>query len=494
METLSLNQSKFDYDYIVIGGGSGGLASARKAASYGSRVALIEQSALGGTCVNVGCVPKKVMWNTSDLAEALRDSRDYGFSFENLNFEWKKIKEARDAYIGRLHTIYESLLNKEKVETLTGTANFTAPHSISVNGKIITGEHILIATGGRPAIPKVPGAELGITSDGFFQLESIPKTVAVVGAGYIAVELAGVLNSLGAETTLICRHKTFLRSFDELLQSVLMEEMKNAGVHIVNETIVHGVTASADGGKILHVQDTQRLGPFEVVLWAIGRLPNVEALDLETLGHGPMLDKKQHISVDALQNTCVPKIYALGDVCGHALLTPVAIAAGRKLSDRLFGGHADAKIDYNNIPSVVFSHPPIGTVGLTEEAARAQFGDTVKIYKSTFTNMYYAVTKRKSKTAMKLVVVGKEERVVGIHAIGRGVDEMIQGFAVALKMGAKKSDLDNTIAIHPTAAEGNHRTRLSIVEYILIMWVFDPLQLDMMANRTCNYEIIVDSR
>jgi len=176
METLSLNQSKFDYDYIVIGGGSGGLASARRAASYGSKVALIEQSALGGTCVNVGCVPKKVMWNTSDLAEALRDSKDYGFSFENLNFEWKKIKEARDAYIGRLHTIYESLLDKAKVETLSGTAKFTAPHSISVNGKIITGEHILIATGGRPAIPKVPGAELGITSDGFFQLESIPKT------------------------------------------------------------------------------------------------------------------------------------------------------------------------------------------------------------------------------------------------------------------------------------------------------------------------------
>jgi len=322
-------------------------------------------------------------------------------------------------------------------------------HKVDVDGKVYTAKHILIATGGYPDVPNVKGAELGITSDGFFLLEDLPKKVVVAGAGYIAVELAGILNALGSETHLIIRNKTFLRNFDQILFETLYEEMKNAGVRIHPETKIDKVSV-VNGKKEVHLENGQSLSELDVVLWAIGRQPHTE-LNLEKVG--VKLDDKGNIKVDDKQNTTAENIYSLGDVAGKVLLTPVAIAAGRRLSDRLFGNKPNAKLDYHNVPSVVFSHPPIGTVGLTEEQAREKHGASVKIYKTSFTNMYHAPTKRKTKTAMKLVCVGLEEKVVGIHVIGIGADEMIQGFAVAVKMGATKQDLDDTVAIHPTSSE-----------------------------------------
>jgi len=448
-----MSNNSYDFDYLVIGGGSGGLASARRAAQSGAKVALIEKQAIGGTCVNVGCVPKKVMYLTAQHAEFIHDHSDYGFEISESKFNWKKIKESRDNYIQRLHTIYNSNLEKDKVSKIDGFAEFVEPHKVKVTTgkeeKIYTADHILIASGGKPTIPALPGAELGITSDGFFELEDLPKKVCVVGAGYIAVELAGIFNALGVDVTMIVRNKIFLRTFDQILRETLFDEYKNSGVKFVTESEIKSISLK-DGLKEVETSTGEKLSGFDVVLWAIGRTPNVK-FGIEKVGVN--LDARGFIKVDDFQNTTSEKIYALGDVCGTALLTPVAIQAGRKLSDRLFGGKADSKMDYHNIPTVVFSHPPIGTVGLTEEAARLQYGTDVKVYKSTFTNMYFAVTKRKVKTAMKLICVGPEERVVGIHSIGAGSDEMIQGFAVALKMGATKKDLDNTVGIHPTASE-----------------------------------------
>ncbi|XP_059326272.1 glutathione reductase, mitochondrial isoform X2 [Ammospiza nelsoni] len=370
------------YELLVLGGGSGGLAGARRAAELGARVALVEPQRLGGTCVNVGCVPKKVMWNTAVHAEFVHDHADYGFETAGVKFNWRTIKEKRDAYVRRLNDVYENNVKKAHIDIIRGYGKFTADPepTIEVNGKKYTAPHILIATGGRPAVPsdsEIPGASLGMTSDGFFDLEELPRRSVVVGAGYIAVEMVGILSTLGSKSSLLIRHDKGVR-----------------------------------------------------------------------------MDTKGHVVVDEYQNTTRRGIYAVGDVCGRALLTPVAIAAGRKLAHRLFEGRQDSRLDYENIPTVVFSHPPIGTVGLTEEEAMAIHGkDKVKIYNTSFTPLYHAVTQRKVKCVMKLVCTGKEEKVVGLHMQGLGCDEMLQGFAVAIKMGATKADLDNTVAIHPTSAE-----------------------------------------
>jgi glutathione reductase (NADPH) len=454
MEASKADRSSedFDYDYFVLGAGSGGLASARRAASYGAKVAIAESKAIGGTCVNVGCSPKKVMWNTAVHAEFLHDHKDYGFDVESaqVKFSWPKIKEARDAYINRLHGIFDSNLTKERVDYIYGHGNFEGPHTVGVNGKTYTARHILIATGGRPRMPDWPGAELGITSDGFFDLEDLPKKVMVVGAGYIAVELAGILNALGSQTTLVIRFDKPLRTFDDILSDTLFEEMKAAGVNIITHASVKGVVCGKDGLKDVSLSNGDVECGFDTLLWAIGRVPNIEHVTLEKAG---VEMQGEFIKVDEWQNTTKPNIYAIGDVIGRTLLTPVAIAAGRRLADRLFGGQPDAKLSYENVATVIFSHPPIGTVGFTEAAARKTFGDQVKIYTTKFTNMYHAITRRKTSTAMKLIVVGPEERVVGLHVIGTGADEMIQGFAVAVKMGVRKKDLDETVAIHPTSSE-----------------------------------------
>ncbi|KAJ7335866.1 hypothetical protein JRQ81_013807 [Phrynocephalus forsythii] len=461
----SSSSSATAFDYLVLGGGSGGLASARRAAELGARAAVVEEGRLGGTCVNVGCVPKKVMWNTAVHSEFIHDHMDYGFEISNVKFNWRVIKEKRDAYVKRLNEIYQNNLNKARVETILGHASFTADRepTVEVDGKKYTAPHILIATGGRPLIPsesEIPGASLGISSDGFFELEELPKRSVVVGAGYIAVEIAGIFSALGSKTSLLIRFDKVLRNFDSMVSSNCTQELENNGVDIWKHSQVKSVTKSPSGRLTVMVTSSpdsykptfKTIEDVDCLLWAIGRQPNTGGLNFDHVD--VKVDGKGHIIVDEFQNTNRKGIYALGDVCGKALLTPVAIAAGRKLAHRLFEGKEDSKLDYTNIPTVVFSHPPIGTVGLTEEEAVAAFGrENVKAYTTSFIPMYYAVTKRKAKCVMKLVCANKEEKVVGLHMQGLGCDEMLQGFAVAVKMGATKADFDRTVAIHPTSSE-----------------------------------------
>lgn len=445
------------FDYVVIGGGSGGLASARRAAKHGAKVALVEAGRLGGTCVNVGCVPKKVMWNAASVAEALHDANDYGFALGEVpEIDWGAVKRKRDAYVERLNGIYARNLDNDGVSLFDGWGRLQGPNEVVVESaggsQVLKAKHILIATGGRPRLPGIPGEELGITSDGFFELEELPKHVAVVGAGYIAVELAGIFNALGSEVTLLIRREQMLGGFDSMLRDTLMEEMLKAGVNI--ETCIHlaSVEKNASGKLDLKGSEGQELGGMDQLVWAIGRDPNTGDLGLDTAGVA--VEANGVIPVDDFQNTSVPGVYAVGDITGKWELTPVAIAAGRRLADRLFGGQPEARLEYEDIPTVVFSHPPIGTVGMTEERAHELYGlSGVRCYTARFTNMYHSITERKSATAMKVVTVGAREKVAGIHVIGMGADEMIQGFAVAVRMGATKADLDRTVAIHPTASE-----------------------------------------
>ncbi len=440
------------FDFLVIGGGSGGVAAARRAARHGARVALVENDLLGGTCVNRGCVPKKITFNAAHLAAQLNDAKAYGFAGlgERHAFDFGGFKARRDAYLERLRGIYVRNLEVDGVERVTGYARFVGERTVEVNGRRLAGEHVLVATGGRPKLPDIPGKELGITSDGFFELEELPKRVAVVGSGYIAVELAGIFSALGSQVTLLLRKHQVLRTFDPLLREVLLEELTASGVNIVSRFVPKSVKRE---GECLTLcgDDDQTAHGFDCLLWAIGRTPNTQGFGLDA--QGVKLSTDGAVAVDEWQATSAERIYAVGDVTAKRELAPVAIAAGRRLADRLFGGKADAKLDYDNIPSVVFSHPPIGTVGLTEEQAHERYGSEVKCYTTRFTNLYYTMAARRVPTAMKLVTVGAHEKVVGIHVIGLGADEMIQGFAVAVQMGATKADLDRTVAIHPTASE-----------------------------------------
>ncbi|CAO3646457.1 unnamed protein product [Mucor hiemalis] len=454
--------SKQLFDYVVIGGGSGGIASARRAAGvHGASVALIEShSALGGTCVNVGCVPKKVMWNTATVMETLHQSKGYGYEIGQIKFDWSVIKAKRDAFVKRLNGIYDANITKENVEHFHGHASFVNANTVRITREgvepiEIQGKHILIASGGHAIVPKVPGAELGITSDGFFLLEEQPKRVAVVGTGYIGVELAGIFHALGTEVTIFSRTKQILRKFDPIIKDTLLEHMQKQGVNFAYDAKVTALKKTS-GGIVVEYESNGQKSETEVdtVLWAVGRAANTEGLDVAAAG--VEINSHQQIVVDEYQNTTVKNIYSLGDVVGKAELTPVAIAAGRKLSDRLFGGpqFATSKLDYINIPTVVFSHPTIGTVGYTEPEAREKFGDqNIKVYETIFGNMYFSVLDEKEPTAYKLIVSGPEEKVVGLHIIGRGSDEILQGFSVAIRMGATKADFDSCVAIHPTSSE-----------------------------------------
>lgn len=436
----------------MIGGGSGGLACAQRAVEYGAKVALVESSRLGGTCVNVGCVPKKVMWNAAQIAHAAHDAAHYGFDLRLDGHDWRALRESRDAYIHRLNGIYERNLANRKVELVRGHGRFIGVGAVRVGDVTLAAEHVVIATGGRPSVPPIPGAEFGITSDGFFALESRPSRVAVVGGGYIAVEIAGVFAALGSHVSVVLRRDRVLRHFDAMLGDGLMKIMRDEGIEVQTHAVPRALERDADGSLRLLTTDGRVLGPFDSVVWAIGREPLVDDIGLDRAG--VRLDESGHIAVDPLQQTNVGGIYAIGDVTGRALLTPVAIAAGRRLADRVFGGMVDRCLDYSNIPTVVFSHPPIGTVGLSEQEARDRYGaESVKVYTSGFVPMYHALTTRKPRAEMKLVTVGPEQRIVGCHVIGAGADEMLQGFAVAVKMGATKRDFDDTVAIHPTSAE-----------------------------------------
>jgi len=453
------------YDYIVLGGGSGGSASSRRAALYGKKVAVVEKDPyLGGTCVNVGCVPKKIMWHAADLKDKLAyHAPGYHFSgADNHKFDWASFKPQRDAYIKKLNDIYANNFAKEGVEYHHGFGRLRSPNIVEVtrpDGKgtyELHADHICVTVGGHPFVPsddEIPGASLGIDSDGFFELEEQPRRVAVVGAGYIAVELAGIFNTLGTETHLITRGEV-LRTFDHTIQETLTPWMEKTGVKIHKTSKV--VKVEGQKGQTLTVF-TDRGEKIEVdsLLWAIGRKANTQSIGLEEVGI--KVDNDGYIVVDEYQNTTVKGIYAIGDAQGKAQLTPVAIAAGRRLSNRLFGpeNFRDDKLDYDNIPTVVFSHPPIGTVGLTEREARAKYGDSIKIYKSSFRSLYFSMVpeEHKEPTVYKLICQGSDERVVGVHLIGMGSDEAMQGFGVAVKMGARKRDLDDTVAIHPTSAE-----------------------------------------
>ncbi|KAI9304725.1 glutathione reductase [Cunninghamella echinulata] len=462
-----IEPKQVEYDLIVIGGGSGGISSARRAASYGAKVAIIEKhSVLGGTCVNVGCVPKKVMWNTASIQEAIHHSASYGFEGPKPTFNWNVLKHKRDAYVKRLNGIYDNNVTKDEIEWFHGLGSFIDQHTIQVElanngGKIqLKTKKVLIAVGGYPIIPSedsIPGASLGIHSDGFFELEHQPKNVVVIGTGYIGIELAGIFHALGTNVTVVSRTKHILRTFDEIIRETLLQEMQKVGVNFAFDAkVTELVKNESDGSITVHYESSgeKKSLKTDTVLWAIGRAPHVDLLNLDNVNI--QLDEKKQIKVDAYQKTSEDNIFAVGDVTGHYELTPVAIAAGRRLMDRLFGGEKfkNSKLEYENIPTVVFSHPTAGTVGLTEEQAKEKYGqDNIKVYKSRFVNLYYGLLDHKEPSAYKIIVTGPEERVVGLHLLGKGSDEILQGFGVCLRFGATKADFDNCVAIHPTAAE-----------------------------------------
>ncbi len=440
--------SEYDFDLLVIGGGSGGLAVAEKAAQFGKKVAIAEYSRMGGTCVNVGCVPKKIMWYAANLAHAVDDASSFGIPAQRGTTDWKKLVSGREQYIANINKFWNGYIADLNITHIPGHAEFVDRNTLIIDAKLYSAEHIVIATGGRPFVPAVPGAELGITSDGFFQLQQLPQNVAVIGGGYIGIELAGVLRALGSNVTVLAPSARILKTFDTLISDTLAEEMRKQGIQLHTEFRVTELSQNEDGLQVKSAD--QVLTGFDQVIWATGRVPNTDSINLPAAGV-EMLENGV-IPVDEYEQTNVTGIFALGDIIGKQQLTPVAIAAGRRLAERLYHSRPERKMDYSNVPSVVFSHPPIATVGMTEQQA-IETRQQVSIYQSDFTPMRYALSDHGSTTAMKLVCTGEDEKVVGIHVIGDGADEMMQGFAVAVKMGATKADFDNTVAIHPGSAE-----------------------------------------
>ncbi len=442
---------QYDYDLIVVGGGSGGLAAAFRAAQHGRRVAMLEPGELGGTCVNVGCVPKKAMWLAADLSERIGLGAALGFNVPaRPALDWKELVVHRQAYIANIHASYLKRLNDNGVVRVPRKGRLVDAHTVECSDGIrISAEHILIATGAHPQRPDIPGAELGKVSDDFFHLCGAPEQVAIIGGGYIAVELAGLLQALGSRVTLLVRGDRLLERFDAELTAQLAENLCHQGVKVHFNYRLRELRRDGDA-VIAYGHDGPNDGHFDEVFFATGRRGNSAGLGLEALGIG--IGEKSEVVVDEWQTTAVPSVHAVGDIAGKVGLTPVAIAAARKLMDRLFGGQPHAKMDYENVASVVFSHPALGAVGLSEEEARARFDD-VRVYRSNFRPMLQALANGSQRSLFKLVCAGPEERVVGVHLLGEGADEILQGFAVAVKMGATKSCFDDTVAIHPTSAE-----------------------------------------
>jgi len=436
-------------DLLVMGGGSAGLALAIRAARHGAKVTLFEPHELGGTCVNRGCVPKKAMWLAADLAQAQKLAAEVGFDVKPGALDWVAFIARRQAYVERARHAYARRLEEYGVRVIAAYAHFVDAHTLVADGARYSAPHIAIATGSRPRQLDLPGVALGIDSDGFFELRECPRRVGIIGGGYIAVELAGVLHALGAKVELFSRSR-LLSHFDADLGDALGAAMAEDGIEQHSRCAVQG--AARERGQLwLDCADRARHGPYDQIIWAVGRVPNVEALQLQSAGVA--VGKDGHVVTDAFEKTNVEGVYALGDVSGKRALTPVAVAAGRALAERLFGGQPDSHLDYENIPSVVFSHPPVAGVGLQETEARAQYGEAVHVHMASFVPMLYMLAGRERRTQMKMVTVGEEERIVGLHGIGPGMDEMLQGFAVALRMGATRTDFLRTVAIHPTSAE-----------------------------------------
>jgi glutathione reductase (NADPH) len=438
-------------DVIVLGAGSGGLSAAFRAARHGARVVLVDPAlALGGTCVNRGCVPKKGLWFAAQLAQAQRLALEFGFDGQAGALDWAHFRTQRDRYIAGINERYAERLQEKGIEVVYRTARFVAADTVELDdGTRLQAPHIVIATGARPRKLGVPGFELGLVSDDMFALDAMPKRMAIVGGGYIAVEFACLLRALGAEVEVLAVER-LLKKFDAEMVDALSEKMRGQGIRIHTDTDIKSARRTPQGIVLDDAKAGQR-GPFDAVLWAVGRVPNSEKLGLD--GIGVATDKSGHVEVDVQQNTSVAGVYAIGDITPAKALTPVAVAAGRRLADRLFGDRTHAPVADEIIPSVVFTDPPLGTAGLSEEQARKQYGDGITVYRSYFTPMQFMLAHRKDRSLMKLVCAGNDERVVGMHLLGPGTDEILQGFSVAMKLGLRKRDLESAVAIHPTIAE-----------------------------------------
>ena len=438
----------YDYDLFVIGGGSGGVRCARIAAGHGARVGIAEDTYWGGTCVNVGCVPKKILVQASDYARYAQDARGFGWDGPAPRHDWAALIQHKDKEIHRLNGIYQRLLGDARVTMHNARASFTGPNTLDLSGTKVTAERIVIATGGLPSVqPPIEGMELGITSDQAFHLPALPRRVLMVGGGYIAMEFAGIFHGLGAEVDVVFRQHMPLRGFDNELRAALAEAMTAAGVRLHPSQTVHKVEADGDARRVTLTSGHTLTA--DLVFFAVGRAPRTQGLGLDRAGVA--VDGKGAVIVDAENQTSQGHIYAVGDVSNALNLTPVAIAEGHHLADRLFGPARPRTWSYDPVPTAVFSAPPLATVGLTEEQA-AELG-TVDIYVAHFTPMRHVMSGRGAKTLMKLVVDQASQRVLGVHMLGDDVPEMMQGVGVALTAGATKADFDRTIGIHPTSAE-----------------------------------------
>ena len=433
-----------NYDLIAIGAGSGGISVAERAAEYGKKCLIIENKKVGGACVNVGCVPKKIMWFASNAAAHIKNSKGFGLDATINKFDFATLVKNRDEYIQNINNWYDNHFTELGIDYINGHGRLKSKNSVEVNGQIFTAKHIVIATGGEPVRPDIKGTEFGLDSDEFFAMKELPARVAVIGSGYIATEFAGVLSSLGSEVEMFTRGNSLIESFDDIIKDNLVKNYTEQGIKIHNKQNIIELTLNSI------VTDKKEFTGFDKIIWAVGRKCLTYDIGLENTEI--KTDNRGFIKVDKFQETITKGIYAVGDITGKIPLTPVAIAAGRKLSDRLFNGQKDSYLDYTNVATVLFSHPPVATIGLTEKDAKDKFTD-IKTYSSVFTPMSDALLDKQTTTALKLVCQGKNEKVIGCHIVGHNADEMMQGFAVAIKMGATKADFDSSVAIHPTSSE-----------------------------------------
>jgi glutathione reductase (NADPH) len=439
---------EYDYDFFVIGAGSGGVRSSRIAAQLGAKVAVAEEAFMGGTCVNVGCVPKKLLVYASHFMEDFHLAEGYGWSAENIKLNWQKLISNKNKEIERLNGIYQGILDRAGVDVFAERAVVTGPHEVRCGDKTFSTKNILVATGGRPTIPEFPGSEHVISSNEMFFLPEVPKRFLVVGGGYIGVEFAGIMNGLGADTTLSYRGELFLRGFDHSMREFIHGEMQKKGIKVNFNSNVESITKVSSGFEVKFKEG--ETCTYDQVLYATGRQPYVKGLGLESAG--VELAKNGAIKVDEKFKSSCPSIYAVGDVIDRVQLTPVALAEGMFVAHDLFG-NGFREVDYNLIPTAIFSQPEMATVGLTEESARESFGDDIKVYFGSFRPMKLVLTDSDEKTMVKMIVRVSTDEVLGVHMGGLYSGEIIQGIAVALKAGAKKEDFDKTIGIHPTSAE-----------------------------------------